>query len=176
MLKTGLAFVAAFAAAVTAGPAAERLNTPKIEGFVLGYEATQDGATLREMVPQGETVEDWSRMVTDFHIAGGAETIDLDNYLDRFFRGLARICPDPKIGPVMTYPLDGMQIAKLRFICDRLPKTGKPEVFYSIFIVGRKDFLNRQVAFRHLPSPAEVKWAESIIASTKVCAADAKRC
>jgi hypothetical protein len=58
-----------------------------------------------------------------------------------------------------------------RLDCPRNPGTGKPETFvYRLYQGnGRLHFL--QIAFRHVPTPAEIAWANAQLAAATFCEA-----
>ena len=52
--------------------AAEHLASQEVPGFVVGYRVANDREDIREEVPAGETVQDWTRMVTTQRFAGSS--------------------------------------------------------------------------------------------------------
>lgn len=170
-VKIAMALGALLLASAAAGPD-ERLSALLPDGFVIGYEAQDGTVSIREAVPTGETVNDWSRMITDLRFAGAAKLLPIDKFHKALTNGLAESCPGVKVGAAVRLTLDGHEAARLRVDCPRLPATGKPETFFSLTVAGDKDLLNRQIAFRHVPSDQDTAWADALLAGTHLCLAD----
>ena len=170
---------ALIAAAAPVGPPQEHLNKPKLAGFVVVSEEDSGGRTIRKMVPKGETGEVWSRMVADVQLAEPpksdlARAEQLSDIVDQHTRNATKGCPDPQVGPIYSYPLLGDEIAKFRIICEKPNGIDKPAVTYNIFILSQRYLHQRVVAFSHMPSAQESRWAGSIIDSTRLCAPSSK--
>jgi hypothetical protein len=168
-LAVGLALLMAGGAA-----SAEHFSDPGVTGFVVGYEAANAEQSIRELIPQGETVQDWSRMITDQRFAGLVRLTTPKQFAGVMTEGLEKSCPGGMAGPIAEFKRHGRPAATMRADCPRNPATGKPETFLMVLIAGEKDLHARQVAFRKLPDAAETKWAEDILARTRLCVAGQK--
>lgn len=144
--------------------AAETLARPPAPGFEIGYQAARNGNLIVEQVPKGETVEEWSRMITTQRFAGIGSRVDGNGFLQKMLDGLQQGCPGAKV----TYRRASGKTAQMRVDCPFNPATGKPEVFFAKAMAGASDMHVAQVAFRRLPSPADVTWAEHYLASVKL--------
>jgi len=123
-----------------------------------------------ERVPPGETVEQWSRMVTvqrfaDVIARGGT----LFEWRDHFLDGLRTGCPGFRVGDTIFSSLAGHPALQLRIDCPLNPATGRPETFLLLAIAGHSDLHIAQIAFRHVPSEAETAWARAQLASVTLC-------
>lgn len=145
--------------------------TPDLEGFTVGYQAGNAHTGITEEVPQGETVERWTRMVTTQRFAGLARKADVATYAGAVIDGLAGGCPGARTTPVEVTTVSGRPAARFRADCPRNPGTGLPETFWLLALAGPNDIHVKQVAFRRVPDAADVRWAEDFIAGTTWCAA-----
>lgn len=165
-MKFGLAIVAM---SVGAAPAAERLSDPDVAGFVIVYEAANAEQSIRELVPQGETVVAWSRMITDQRFVGLASKVSPVRFAGIVGDGLVGSCPGGKAGRIIEFRIDGHPAAQMRADCPRNPATGEPETFLMLLIAGEQDLHSRQVAWRKVPSLPETNWGEEVLARTRLC-------
>src|SRR5688572_17080626 len=79
---------------LAAAPAGqEHLASPALPGFIVGYDAGNDQQSIREEVPAGETVADWTRMVTTQRFAGLASRVTPIQFLQLMARQLGGACP-----------------------------------------------------------------------------------
>jgi hypothetical protein len=140
--------------------AAEALSAPALPGFVVGFDKAAGGSSIVERVPQGETVHAWTRMVTTQRFAGLAARTDANGFLGLMLGGLQRGCPTAKV----AYRRPARSAAQMRVDCPLNLATGKPETFFAKAMPGKPDMHVAQVAFRRVPTPADVKWAEAHLA------------
>lgn len=72
---------------------------PLAEGFIGAYENEKDGSYLLELVPDGETVEDWSQMITLSAAEGLARSLpDPVDVAMTIGAGFREACPDTFLG------------------------------------------------------------------------------
>lgn len=150
------------------------LSPPVLPGFVLGYEAGDATMDLAEWVPQGETVEDWTRMVTLIRFGGVAKRVTPQQFNQIMKDQMAKSCPGATISEELAANVDGRPAARFRADCPLSLVTGKPEVLFHLAIAGPNDLHIRQVAFRYQPSADDVRWAESVLGATRWCAPGSK--
>ena len=170
-LRTVLALLAASAGLLLgASPAAaERLASPGLPGFVVGHEAANDQQSIREEVPAGETVDDWTRMVTTQRFGGAASRLTPTGFLEVITRNLMAACPGAQTSRVLTGTRGGHPSAQIRAFCPLLAQTGKPEAFIMLAIAGDSDLHVKQVAFRRVPSDDDIEWGEALLAAVAFC-------
>jgi hypothetical protein len=147
---------------------AEHLNTPAVPGFVVGYEAANEEQSIREEVPEGETVQAWTRMVTTQRFGGAATRLTPTEFLAVITRNLMDGCPGATASQVVASSINGHPAARFRADCPRVARTGKPETFIMLAIAGGAHLLVKQVAFRRVPTAADVQWGEQILAAVAV--------
>lgn len=156
------------ASAGAAAAQADRIQLPPLPGFVVGHQREAGGNAIVEHVPEGETVQAWTRMVTVLRFGGMADRVPPQTLFDNMIDGLGQSCPGAttRIGPELT--VSGSAAARLRADCPMNPQTGLPETFIAIGVSGRSDLHSVQVAFRRVPTEAELRWAEALLSQVRL--------
>ncbi|MBD3729956.1 MAG: hypothetical protein IE933_09640 [Sphingomonadales bacterium] len=151
------------------GPSRE-LAAPAQPGFVVAYDAANDTQSIREEIAQGETVQDWSRMVTtqSFRLPG---QVTPAQFVEFSMAPLPQSCPGAQISKIATAKRDGLDGATVNVDCPLLPETGKPESFYLLAVRDGDFILVKQAAFRSKRTPELVGWAEAVLDSTHIAPA-----
>lgn len=166
-LKAAL-LIAALAGTALSG---EFLSPHGVSGFKLGYEADTAEMSIREYVPEGESVQDWTRMITDQRFTDLNPVFTPEDFARVVGRGLGESCPGAKAGKIARFKVAGRAAAQMQADCPRNPGTGKPETFIILLIAGDRDLHARQVAWRKVPSLQEINWGEEVLAATRLCQA-----
>jgi hypothetical protein len=157
-------FAAAMALVLQAG---EWVELPPVEGFVVGYQQTAGPQSIEERVPRGESVQDWSRMITTLKL-GIDDQARLLDMLEGSWKGS---CAGATVSPRRAAGKAGPQSLRGRMDCPRNTETGKPETFLYRTFAGRGVTHMVQIAFRHVPDAAEVTWAEGVLDAVELCSA-----
>jgi hypothetical protein len=157
-MRIAAALLPLAAAPGSAGPAAPRATGPVFHQLVafslpppfkVAYEKTTDSFYIREHVPEGETVDEWSKMIT----LTGAKGLSYNPgaspqaYLQALARGFQRHCPDTYVsldlGPQPTIP----QVSFVTVVsCGRVSSGGKAhsETSVMLAIKGSADYYTLQ--------------------------------
>ena len=154
-----------------AAPPAEWVGQGALPDLVIGFQRAEDGSMIVERVPRGETVQRWTRMVTNQRFAGmvSEPAGTLNEWHWHFVDGLRRGCPGSRASEPARLEIEGRPAIEFRIDCPRNPATGLPETAMIRAIAGRADLHVAQVAFRHVPSAAETRWAQGHLASVTLC-------
>lgn len=159
---------------VMALPTEDRVIAPDLDRWVVGYEAHSATQAIREEVPEGESVKDWTRMVTTQRFGGLAALTTPENYLGTITRSVERACPGAQVGAVhslvMAGPPGGRPAVRVTIDCPVLAQTGKRETFLLEASAGTFDMLVKQVAFRGPHTAADVAWATGFLDALVYCA------
>jgi hypothetical protein len=147
---------------------ADELASPALPGFVVGFEASNDQQSIHEEVPAGESVQDWTRMVTTQRFTGAATRLTPAEFLEMMARNMAAACPRARTSPAVMGSLSGNATARFRADCPLLAQTGKPETFFMLVVSDGEDLHVKQVAFRREPTAADAQWAEGVLASVTI--------
>jgi hypothetical protein len=176
MAKTAIGIVlVALASAPLTTPAlaqqpAERLASPPLGGYVVGYQAANAAQAIREEVPRGETVERWTRMVTTQRFTGLAARSTPEAYARTIVASVPRACPGAAVSPIAALTVGGRAAARFQVDCPRNGQ-GQPESFILLAIAGQSDMHVKQVAFRGARTAADLAWARGFLAATVLCGA-----
>jgi hypothetical protein len=125
------------------------------KGFKTAFENTNGNSYIREAVPEGETVERWSQMITVTGAKGAAANVTPRAFADRIAGGFKRACPD-------TFSAKEIGVSKLgaheAFValasCGTAPSgpTTHSETAMLVAIKGTADIYTIQWAERGTPS------------------------
>ena len=149
---------------------AERLVAPALPGFVEGYAAGNAQQSIREEVPQRETVEAWTRMVTTQRFTGLAARTTPVAYAQTVIAPLPRACPGATVSPVTSLTISGRPAVRFQVDCPH-SAGGRPESFILLAIAGRSDMHVKQAAWRGGTTAAVLAWGRQFIDATVLCTA-----
>jgi hypothetical protein len=138
-----------------------------LTGFETGNAFKQNGLTMVERVPVGESVHDWSEMVTTqiFH----GSPMSLDAYFGDMRRSWSTACPGAEAFPIRDGEENGYPFAVWQFSCPLNPATRKPENTWIKGIRGNDALYAVQWAFRSEPTEADVTRAVKHLKGAVVC-------
>jgi hypothetical protein len=164
MRRAACLAVTAFALALSA-PAARalegevlRVTVPK--GYKIGYEKKADNQIMTEMVPQAETVKNWTEMVT-VQIFLNMRGVTPDQYRQRIQHLWSQACDGSEFAQVSESDDGGYPTMTWFSKCPHNNATGKPELTWMKAIQGRDSFYLVQKAYKFLPSDAQKKeWGD----------------
>ena len=149
--------------------AGEWLAMPMPDGFVTGHKQRAQMGSIEERVPAGETVNNWTRMITLITLNGD---LNPEIYAREFDKQMVRGCRGGKAAPRTASRMGEHPAIDGRFDCPLNPATGKPEtMFYRLAsIPGHVQMV--QIAFRSVPDAAGVRWAGERLDTATLCAPD----
>jgi hypothetical protein len=146
----------------------ENLLAPLPAGFKIGYQASNNGLVMQEFIPAGETVEDWSEMVTA-QIFLGRRDLDGVGALGLIEQGWLKACPASKPNPIGKARMNGYAAWSLFLQCPLLASTGKPETTFFRAVKGNDSFYIVQRAARAMPGQAQLVKMTQYLDTTTVC-------
>jgi len=146
----------------------ENLLTTVPDGFKVDYSAKQDNFVITEMVSEGESVDDWSTMIT-VEIFLSEKNTTPKQYQDTLTERWFGACENSETYPVADGAENGYNFVLWQLYCPLNSATQKPELTYLKAIQGNDSFYLVQVAFRHEPSDEEVKQWIGYLKEIKVC-------
>lgn len=158
----GFAVALVLGLAAGAGQASSQLVNENLlvgmpEGYKVGFNDKNTSRVMTEMVPAGETVENWTEMVTvqifyRLKVRPAA-------FRDRMREILAKSCPNATTTPIGEGTENGYPYGLWLSNCPRNPATGKPEITWFKAMQGNDSFYMVQKAFKFEPSQEQVgKW------------------
>jgi len=137
-------------------------------GFKVDYESKQDNIVINEMVPQNESVNDWTTMVTVQIFLGETNTTP-EQYQETMTQSWSNACQGSEYYPVADGAENGYNFVLWQLYCPINPSTQKVEFTYMKAIQGNDSFYLVQVAFRHEPSDEEITQWIQYLKRVQVC-------
>ena len=167
--------IAAFTLATPAmaAPAEWSMRVP-VPGFVVGFDRANSEQSIVERVPKGETVEKWTRMLTSQSFTGRGQDPGPRGMLFNMQGLMKEACPDGGTTSIVTMTVSGHPAARMRADCPLNSQTGLPETYFIVAFAGTRDLFAEQVAFRHVPTPADVAFATQVLQQVSLCRAGSK--
>lgn len=170
MRKFALAAVLSLTPATLPAQIVEGLENAPLPGFELGYQAHDGAASMYEYVPNGETVQDWTRMVTFNSMPGFAQQgVTAPFFMTRMRESLARVCTGATVDYYREFAYDGASAVAMRSHCPSNPMTGSPEITFFRAMNDGEDLHIVQVAYRYEPDDDEAAWAEDYLGTVHLC-------
>lgn len=163
-----LGVAAAVPAAAQSGLQNENLLVPMPAGFKVGSADTNDGTRMTEYILTGETVDDWSRMITEVTLLGRGG-LDPDGLPTDMAEGWKSACEGARVERVANAQDNGYPSSVWVFACPNNPQTGKPETMYMKVIAGNDSLYSLQYAFRQTLSREMTASAMDYLKKALVC-------
>lgn len=158
---------------VLAGPSHAQLKDENLlvtlpNGFKVGFQTSKNGMNMQELVPNAETVENWSEMVT-VQIFLGRRDLDPARFLATIQQQWLGACNGSKPNPVLNTTVNGYVAASLQLHCPINPAAGKPETTLFKAIKGNDSFYSVQRALRGAMTAPKVVTMSEYIEAVSVC-------
>ena len=169
-----LAFALSWIASVAAAAPAEWSGRPTASGFVVGFDKANAEQAIVERIPAGETVERWSRMLTSQRFVGRARDPGPRQLLVNMQNLMKGACPGGSTSDIVTMTVTGRPAARMRSDCPLNPQTGLPESYFVVAFAGTSDLFVEQVAFRRVPTAADLSFASKDLQQVRWCTAASK--
>jgi hypothetical protein len=136
--------------------------------FQIGNQRAQGPTIIAEYVPEGETVSDWSRMVT-IQVFRNMKKFDPDRFADGLKRRWGAACAGSEVVKSKDGQENGYPFSLWVFTCPLNPATGKPENMFAKFISGDDALYSIQYAYRSALTKEKVAPAVTYLSSVRVC-------
>jgi len=161
-------FLCAVAPSADAQLQAENLLVKLPAGFMVGSRHTQNGMHMEEWVPEGQTVDDWSEMVT-MQIFFGRGAWDPVGFLNSLGQGWLSTCRGGSEDPMQSSQANGYPVSMVLMHCPLNPKAGKPETTLLRAIKGKDSFYLAQYAVRAASDKDQVAKMDKYLGTVTVC-------
>jgi hypothetical protein len=139
------------------------------EGYKVDFQDRQGNMLITEMVPMGESVHNWTEIITLQVILGGVQ----QRTPEAFSKGLSalwtRSCQGAEIQHIRKGAENGYPFTFWMQSCPRNPMTGKPENVFLKAIQGNDSFYVVQKAWKYSPSEEEVVDWTRFMSKVRVC-------
>ena len=123
---------------------------------------------INEMVAEGESVQDWTTLVT-VQIILGETNIMSEQYQETMTQKWFSACQDSQSYPVADGVENGYNFVLWQLYCPLNPATQKLEYTYMKAIQGNDSFYLVQVAFRYEPTEADITQWMNYLREVQVC-------
>jgi hypothetical protein len=153
----------------------ERLSSPEIPGFTIGFAATNDTQSIREEVPEGETTQRWSRLITTQRFTGLASRVTPKKYAARVIRAMKKRCSDVEIDDTRAFEMAGRKAYQFKVECP-IGATGRREAFIMLAVAGVNDMHVKQVAFRGQVVDSGLAWGRRYLDAVTFCLEGSQYC
>lgn len=147
LLKSVAALAAMGLSLPAAALEAENVLTGIPDGFVVGFQQSDGVSTLIEYIPEDESLEDWSTMVT---IAIRRDLADADASVvaENLAAAWDEACPGSASEALGEDEVNGYPLVVWLYQCPLNAQTGKPETMMMEVIPGRDALYMVQYAVR----------------------------
>ena len=146
----------------------ENLITTAPAGYHVGFRNKGDDGLITEWVPAGETVENWTEMVTVqvfYHLKESPEAF-MSDLEARWQKG----CPGAdKALPIANAVENGYPTLVWLLSCPQNPASGKVEITWFKAVQGNDSFYVVQKAFKFAPSKEQITRWVGYLKAVHVC-------
>ena len=146
---------------------AENLLVAQPAGFKVGYQSNLDNSAISEWVPEGQSVDAWTQMLT-VQVYRGTK-VEPATFLQGVGKKWSDACPGSSGKGIFTGQTNGYIVSMLVLRCPKNPTTGKPETTAFRVIKGNDALYSVQRAFRSEPADAELDDVMHYLAKVSVC-------
>jgi hypothetical protein len=138
------------------------------DGYIVGFQDKNAKQQMTEMVPRGQSVKDWTDMVT-VQIFFRMTDVTPEAYKQRLEKLWAETCKGAESSPIGQGNERGYPVIVWLQVCPLNKDTGKPEVTLLKAIAGKDSFYVVQKAFRFQPDKPQVEQWSRYLRNVSVC-------
>ena len=137
-------------------------------GYKIDFQERKNNILITEMVPQKESVNNWTEMVTT-QVFLGLKNASPENFQSFMKKQWIESCKGGSSTSVSSGKENGYQIALWLMTCPLNESTGKPEYTWVKAIKGNDSFYVVQKAFKFNPSKEQISQWMQYLKKVKVC-------
>ncbi|THF67420.1 hypothetical protein E6C76_03380 [Pseudothauera nasutitermitis] len=138
------------------------------QGYKVDFQTKKGNMVMTEMVPQAETVDNWTEMITT-QIFLGMKNATPEQFQAFMSKAWLTACKDGGVAPIAKGEENGYPFSIWVQDCPLNPATGKPEKTWFKAIKGNDSFYVVQKAFKFEPSREQVVQWMQYFRSIVVC-------
>ena len=146
----------------------ENLLVAMPDGYIVGFQDKNAKQQMTEMVPRGQSVKDWTDMVT-VQIFFRMTDVTPEAYKQRLEKLWAENCKGAQSNPVGQGNERGLPVTVWIAFCPLNKETGKLELTMLKAIGGKDSFYLVQKAFRFKPDKAQIEQWSRYLRGVSVC-------
>ncbi len=167
------ALLASFAGLLLAGGASAQLKDENLlqgmpAGYKIGFQERQGPIILTEMVPESESVEEWTEMVTS-QLFIGLKSVSPETFRAESRKKWLEACKDGNFAEIASGEENGYPMALWMLSCPHSKAPGRPEITWFKAIRGQDAFYVVQKSFRFEPSNEQVQQSMRYLRQISVC-------
>jgi hypothetical protein len=136
-------------------------------GYKIDFKDRKPDRLINEMVPEDQTVGDWTEMVTVQIFYGLKATPEA--FENRVADGWLKACPGATTSSIVSGPENGYPAGVWLLNCPRNPATGKPEITWTKVMAGNDSLYVVQKAFKFAPSRDQITPWMKYLRDVAVC-------
>lgn len=137
-------------------------------GYKIDFQTRQGNMIISEMVPQAESVNNWTEMITS-QVFLGMKNITPEQFQTRMQQAWMSACKEGKVISLAKGEENGYPFAFWLQYCPLNQGTGKPEITWFKAIKGNNSFYVVQKAFKFEPSQKQVVQWSRYLRTVSVC-------
>jgi hypothetical protein len=137
-------------------------------GYKIGFQTKRGQMLMTEFVPERESVDNWTEMVTT-QVFLGLKRPTPNEFRQLMQKSWASSCKGAGFADVAAGDENGYAFEVWIQDCPKNEQTGKPERVWFKAIKGNDSFYLIQKAFRFLPEPGQVVHWTQYLGSIQVC-------
>jgi hypothetical protein len=160
--------IALLASSPTAALENENLLTTIPSGFKVGSQDKSTRQAIAEYVPEQESVENWSRMVT-VQIFYDLKSADPEAFAGKLAKQWLAACSGGGAHKATSNVENGYKFSLWIYNCPRNPQTGKPENMWMKAVSGADSLYSVQYAYRRDMSDELIAPAMEYLRRVIVC-------
>ena len=146
----------------------ENLLVGMPQGFKVGFSDSRNGMNMQEWVRAGETVQNWTEMVT-IQIFLGRRDLQPTQFLSSMQKRGSDACKDRTGTSIATGKVNGYESSSILLRCPLLASTGNPETTMVKAIKGNDSFYVVQRAVRAAPTSERLETIKEYVERVSVC-------
>lgn len=167
------ALLASFAGLLLAGGASAQLKDENLlqgmpAGYKIGFQERQGPIILTEMVPESESVEEWTEMVSS-QLFIGLKSVSPETFRAESRKKWLEACKDGNFAEISSGEESGYPMALWMLSCPHSKAPGRPEITWFKAIRGQDAFYVVQKSFRFEPSNEQVQQSMRYLRQISVC-------
>lgn len=126
------------------------------QGYQVGFNTIQGKVQLTQLVPTGQTVDNWNELVATQIFLGGAPQKNPTDFYRATATAWAQACPGAQQELVKSGQEKSYETAYWIQICPQNPQSKKPEFTWFKAIAGKNNFYLIQKSWAYEPNQDEV--------------------
>ncbi len=148
--------------------AAEQFSVNPPKNYHAGFTNNTDQNTMIEYIPKGETVRNWTEMLT-VQTMNNMNHVPVEQFAENMSKMWLQACPNSSVSALDKGETNGYPFITWLQICPNNPSTGKPEITFIKAVKGNEKLYVVQKAFKFKPSKQQITDTGQMLQKISVC-------